>query len=49
LLYEGLVRLAPTIGAHVGRAVALAEAGNAVAGLDALDTLPADRTVNYQP
>jgi RNA polymerase sigma-70 factor (ECF subfamily) len=49
LLYEGLVRLAPTIGAQVGRAVALAESGDVSAGLVALDANPANRTANYQP
>ncbi|HVU35100.1 MAG TPA: DUF6596 domain-containing protein [Opitutaceae bacterium] len=49
LLYEGLVRIAPGIGAQVGRAVALAEAGDPTAGLAALDALPAGRTVDYQP
>lgn len=49
LLYEGLVRLAPTIGAQVGRAVALAESGHLAAGLAALDALPEDRSANYQP
>lgn len=49
LLYEGLVRLAPTVGAQVGRAVALAEAGNIDAGLAALDTLPTDQAAGYQP
>ena len=49
LLYEGLVRLAPTIGAQVGRAVALAESGEVAAGLTALDAIDASRTANYQP
>jgi RNA polymerase sigma-70 factor, ECF subfamily len=49
LLYEGLVRLSPTIGAQVGRAVALAESGEVATGLTALDAIPADRTANYQP
>jgi len=49
LLYEGLVRLAPTIGAQVGRAVALAESGEIAAGLAALDKAAGDRTANYQP
>ena len=49
LLYEGLVRLAPNIGAFVGRAVALAQAGNPSAGLNALDALPESSVVNYQP
>ena len=37
LLYEGLIGCAPTIGAHVGRAAALAEAMGAEAGLAALE------------
>ena len=49
LLYEGLVRLAPTIGAKVGRAVALAESGEVSAGMAALEALPANRTADYQP
>jgi RNA polymerase sigma-70 factor (ECF subfamily) len=49
LLYEGLVRFAPSIGASVGRAVALAQAGNPSAGLKALDALPQRSVVNYQP
>ncbi|HEY8994166.1 MAG TPA: DUF6596 domain-containing protein [Lacunisphaera sp.] len=49
LLYEGLIRLAPTIGAQVGRAVALAESGDLPAGLAALEAMPAARIANYQP
>jgi RNA polymerase sigma-70 factor (ECF subfamily) len=49
LLYEGLVRLAPTVGAWVGRAVALAESGDVPAGLAALEAIPANRCANYQP
>ncbi len=49
LLYEGLVRSDPNIGASVGRAVALAQAGNPSAGLHALDALPQSTVVNYQP
>lgn len=49
LLYEGLVRLAPAIGAQVGRAIALAEAVDVATGLAALDAMPASRTANYQP
>lgn len=49
LLYEGLVRVAPTIGAQVSRAVALAESGDVAAGLAALDAISENRTANYQP
>jgi RNA polymerase sigma-70 factor, ECF subfamily len=49
LLYEGLTRLAPGIGSMVGRAVALAQAGQTAAGLAALEEIPGDRIVNYQP
>jgi len=49
LLYEGLVRLAPTAGAQVGRAVALAESGDPLAGLRALEAISPNRTANYQP
>ena len=49
LLYEGIVRFAPSIGASVGRAVALAQAGNPSAGLKALEALPQGSVMNYQP
>jgi RNA polymerase sigma-70 factor (ECF subfamily) len=49
LLYEGLVRLAPTVGARVGRAAALAEARGAGAALASLDALPPALVVGYQP
>jgi predicted RNA polymerase sigma factor len=49
LLYEGLVRISPGIGSLVSQAVALAQAGNPSAGLDALDRIPLDRITNYQP
>ena len=49
LLYEGIVRFAPSIGASVGRAVALAQAGNPSAGLNALEALPQGSVMNYQP
>lgn len=48
LLYEGLVRLAPTAGALVGRAAALAELRGPAAGLTALDAL-APGLDGYQP
>jgi RNA polymerase sigma-70 factor, ECF subfamily len=49
LLYEGLVQIAPRIGSLVGRAVALAQAGQPAAGLAALEEIPAGRVANYQP
>ena len=49
LLYEGLVRLAPTVGARVGQAAALAEARGAEAGLAALDAIPVAAIARYQP
>jgi RNA polymerase sigma-70 factor (ECF subfamily) len=49
LMYEGLVRLAPTVGALVGRAAAVAEARSAPAGWALLEALPADAVQNYQP
>jgi RNA polymerase sigma-70 factor, ECF subfamily len=45
LLYEELVR----IGLLVGRAVALAQAGDPVCGFAALNTIPAERVGEYQP
>jgi len=49
LLYEGLIRLAPTIGARVGSAAALAEAKGDDAGLAALEAIPPDAVTGYQP
>lgn len=49
LLYEGLVRISPGVGALVGRAVALAQTGQHGAGLTALEEIPACRTNDYQP
>jgi predicted RNA polymerase sigma factor len=49
VLYEGLVRAAPTIGAYVGRAAAIAEATNPAHGLAALEIIDADAARNYQP
>ncbi|MEW6307337.1 MAG: DUF6596 domain-containing protein, partial [Verrucomicrobiota bacterium] len=49
LLYEGLVQIAPTIGALVGRAVALAQAGQPARGVAALEEIGADLVLNYQP
>jgi predicted RNA polymerase sigma factor len=49
LLYEGLVRLAPTLGALVGRAAAVAEARGAQAGFALLEALPKEAVKTYQP
>lgn len=49
LLYEGLVREAPAIGALVGRAAAVAEAGQPAASLAQLDRLPLDAVRTYAP
>jgi predicted RNA polymerase sigma factor len=49
LLYEGLVQLAPTIGAHVGSAAALAEARGVASGLAALERIPRSAVLSYQP
>jgi len=49
LLYEGLVRLAPTVGALLGRAAAVAEARGAAAGWALLAALPAATVAGHQP
>lgn len=49
LLYEALLRVAPTIGALVGHAAALAEARDPETALAALDTLDAEVAARYQP
>jgi predicted RNA polymerase sigma factor len=49
LLYEGLVRIAPTVGARVAQAAALAEARGATAGLSTLEAIPAEAIDTYQP
>jgi predicted RNA polymerase sigma factor len=49
LLYEGLVRLAPGIGALVGRAAAVAEARDAATAWSLLQMIPADAVASYQP
>lgn len=49
LLYEGLVRVAPTIGALVGRAAAAAEARDAATGWALLAAIPGDAIRSYQP
>lgn len=49
LLYEGLVRLAPTIGSLVGRAAAVAEARGAAVGWALLEAIPGEAIKSYQP
>jgi predicted RNA polymerase sigma factor len=49
LLYEGLVRIAPTVGAMVGRAAAVAEARGAEVGVQMLEELPGTAVASYQP
>jgi len=49
VLYDGLVRLAPTTGALVGRAAAVADAQDPASGLRALDAIDPNHTRSYQP
>jgi predicted RNA polymerase sigma factor len=49
VLYAGLVRTAPTVGAFVGRAAAVAEARGAAEGWALLSEIPAARISRYQP
>jgi RNA polymerase sigma-70 factor (ECF subfamily) len=49
VFYENLVRLAPTLGAQVARAAAVAEAHGAAAGLAELDTIDRGAVATYQP
>jgi predicted RNA polymerase sigma factor len=49
LLYEGLVRFAPTTGALVGRAAAVAEARGVEAGWALLEAIPVEAVKSYQP
>lgn len=49
LLYEGLARLAPTVGALLGRAAALAQARGPSEAWAALAALPAAAMETYQP
>ncbi|HET9931052.1 MAG TPA: DUF6596 domain-containing protein [Polyangiaceae bacterium] len=49
LLYEGLVRLAPTVGALLGRAAAAGEAHGAKAGLELLLQIPESVVAEHQP
>ena len=48
-LYDGLVRHFPSIGAQVGQAVAVAEAGDVARGQALLDAIDAASVTSYQP
>lgn len=48
-LYEGLVRMHPTLGALVGRAAAVAEAYGAESGITLMEAIPSAEVVAYQP
>lgn len=48
-LYDLLVAQSDSIGARIGRAVVMAEAGNPAAALTALDALPRGRVERHQP
>ncbi len=48
-LYANLLAMAPSIGAQVGQAVALAESGQVAAGLACLNRLTPDQVNSYQP
>lgn len=49
LLYGELVRVAPTLGARLGHAAALAETGDRVRALAELEALPTAGTKFHQP
>jgi predicted RNA polymerase sigma factor len=49
LLYEGLFRLAPSVGAAVARAVAVGHAQGSMQGLAALEQIPEDMRTRFQP
>ncbi|GAA4863983.1 RNA polymerase sigma factor [Paenibacillus vulneris] len=48
-LYEGLIRMYPTLGALVGRAAAVAEAYGPARGITLLEDIRSEEVVNYQP
>ncbi|WP_145140220.1 RNA polymerase sigma factor [Paenibacillus sp. Y412MC10] len=48
-LYEGLIRISPTLGALVGRAAAVAEAYGSERGIAFLEAIPSSEVVSYQP
>ena len=47
--YDQLVRVAPSLGAEVGRAAAHAQANGAQAGLELLDAIDSEVVTSYQP
>lgn len=49
LLYEGLVRIAPTLGARLGQAAVLAEARGPADAWALLQDIPREASANYQP
>jgi predicted RNA polymerase sigma factor len=50
VLYDGLVKVAPTLGAKVAHAVALSRVDGAERGLELLEAIgPADARDTYQP
>jgi RNA polymerase sigma-70 factor (ECF subfamily) len=49
VLYEGLVRCSPTLGAQVGRAAAIAQAFGAERGWAVLEDIPVPLAQQYQP
>jgi predicted RNA polymerase sigma factor len=49
VLYEGLVRISPTVGALVGRAAALGEAQGPAAGITGLGAIDPATVAGYQP
>lgn len=49
IFYDRLIRLAPTLGARVAQAAAVAEASRPEAGLALLDTLDEPAVATYQP
>jgi RNA polymerase sigma-70 factor (ECF subfamily) len=49
MMYAGLVRIAPTIGALVGRAAAVAESSSAENGWALLEEIPIQSVDTYQP
>jgi RNA polymerase sigma-70 factor, ECF subfamily len=49
VLYDLLVALTGSLGAHIGRAVVLAETGDHCAAIAALDAIPRDRISSHQP